>query len=275
MAFQTPSLTQSTIQSNKFVSPTAVSDYTAAFNNYVYAAPQGVGQIDSFTFDYQLSNEVRMDNEITDHWLEDFTAVQDHIGVKPKIVILRGYVAELVFKVSFFEQLFAGVQNALSQVPAYLGSYTAGTTLALTKAITQAQNIEQQAVQAFNRAAGIVNLVSLATGAQTKQQKAFAQLSALRDAKILFTVFTPFQVYTSMAITQLTATQREKSKDYSEFSVTMKQVNITGATTANSSTAAGKFLSQIQKTASGVITTVSNAQTLTQNIPIIGAQTVL
>ena len=108
MGLQLPFI--SSLNKNLSITPAA---YSAAIAKYVYMAPQGVGQIDAFAFDYQTTNQVRLENEITDHYLEDNSAVQDHIAIKPNIVILRGYVAELVLKVNVISAVLGTVENGL------------------------------------------------------------------------------------------------------------------------------------------------------------------
>lgn len=203
----------------------APAAYSKALSNKIFAAPQGVGQIDTFAFDYQLSNQVVFENNITDHWLEDNTAVQDHIAVKPNTVTLRGYVAELVLKESIIAAVLGTVQNTLSQAGAYLGKYTPGATQALAAAIAQAQGVEVQISQALSRAAALASLLPGLQPNLTRQQGAVAQLKAYRDARVFFTVYTPFEVYFNMAILSVDAIQPEKSKDYSEITVKMKQLN--------------------------------------------------
>lgn len=203
---------------------TTPASYSFALGNYTFIAPQGVAQIDTFAFDYQLSNQVVLENEVTDHWLENNTGVQDHIAVKPNIIVLRGYVAELVLKISTVAAILGVVQNTLTQAGAYLGSYTPGAAQALQAAITQAQNVETQISQALSRAATLASLIPGAPPTLTRQQSAMAQLSAYRDARVFFTVVTPFQVYSNMTILSVDATQPEKSKDYSDITVRMKQL---------------------------------------------------
>ena len=240
---------------NNYNPATTPAAYSAALAKYIFAAPQGVGQIDTFAFDYKISTQVTLNNEITDHWLEDNTAVQDHIAVKPNIVTMRGYVAELVFTESIIAAVLGTVENTLSQASAYLGKYTPGATQALLKAITQAQNVETQISQALSRAATIASFFTPYNG--TRQQKAFAQLSAYRDAKVFFTVYTPFQVYNNMAITSLTAMQPERSQDYADFSVTMKQLNFVNSVAAPNAAA-------IQANNASIGTPTSGYQTVGQ-----------
>lgn len=230
----------------------AAFDYSDAFYNRTVIAPAGVGQIGAFVFDYQGAAEVDMDNDITDHWVEDNVLVQDHIAVKPNMVLLSGFTAELSLQASLaarINDLIGTVENTLSQAPAYLGKYSPGTTSSMLKAITQVQNVVTQIEQAAARAGQIASFFQSGP-ALNKQQAAFAQLSALRDARILFTVFTPFQVFYNMAIMSLKAVQTEKTRVMSDFTVHMKQIKLIDdlAKTLNTNGGNSQFAAQPQTT---------------------------
>lgn len=225
----TPSTTLATIrQYNSNVNAKDFAQqYDAAFNGRVVLAPKGVQQIGAFAFQYKGDDVVTMDNDVTDHWLEDNTAVQDHIGVRPTMVTLRGFVSELSLSGSLLSTISTAlnsVQTTLTRATAYTGSYTPGTLVSMQKSITQAQNIAIQIEQAVARAAQLASFFP--TGAVlTKQQSAYFQLSSLRLARIVFTVFTPFQVFNNMTIVSLKAIQSEKTKTMSDFIVVLKQLN--------------------------------------------------
>lgn len=214
--------------------------YDQAFFDRVVVAPQGVGQIGGFIFDYEGDDTVSKESDVTDHFLEDNTAVQDHIGIRPVIVTLRGFVSELTLNKQLGIKLIGilgAVQTTLTVVPAYTGKYGAGTLAAMQKAISQAQNIAIQIQQAIAR---IMQLKQFLPGGtfMNKQQNAFAQLESLQDARIVFTIFTPFRVYDNMVITSLKAVQSEKTKTMTDFTVTMKQLNFSDTASVSGFSAA-------------------------------------
>lgn len=210
------------------VNPSDIADrYSSAFYDRTVLAPKGVKQIGAFSFDYKGGESVTMDNDVTDHWLEDNTAVQDHIGVRPNIITLKGFVSELSITSDVFAKISTAlnaVQTALVRVNSYTGAYTPGAIVSLQKSITQAQNI---AVQIEQAAARFAQIAAFLTGGpdMNKQQIAYFQLSSLRIARVVFTVLTPFQSFDNMVITNLKAIQSEKTKNMSDFSVTLKQLN--------------------------------------------------
>lgn len=55
--------------------------------------PPGIA---GFLFDIELEQKVELTSDITDHFVENNTAVNDHIGLRPEMVTFQGVVAELV-----------------------------------------------------------------------------------------------------------------------------------------------------------------------------------
>lgn len=230
------------------------SDFVSKYNDQFYGrtilVPKGVLQIDSFAFDYRGDETIDIETEITDHWLEDNTASQDHIGVKPIIVTVKGFVAELNLsrtQLAFINKAFSSITNGLSQVNAYAGSYTPGAVESLQKAISQAQNIAIQIEQAAARAAQISSFFPSGP-ALNRQQAAYFKLSSLALARTIFTVATPFQVFNNMAIQSLQVTQPKETKGWSDFTVKMKQLNFTESLSLPSYSArfAGRAAEQAQ-----------------------------
>lgn len=212
-----------------------VDGASTLYNSFLVASefgvPPGVAQIGPFAFDYEGDDTVSLVNDITDHWVEDNVAVQDHIGIKPVMITLMGRTSELTLKASVIRTIsgsLSAVENGLSQVAAFggVGKYTTGVADKMIASITQVQNIAVQIEQAAARIAQIANFFTT-KGAQNNQQKAFTMLSALRNARTIFTVFTPFQVFYNMAIISVTAKQPAGTKTISDFTVTMKQLQFT------------------------------------------------
>lgn len=233
-------------------------------------APFGVAQIGPFAFDYEGDDSVSLVNDITDHWVEDNVAVQDHIGVRPVMIVLKGRTSNLTLKASVLKSVsgaLSAVENTLSQVSAYggTGKYTTGVADKMIASITQVQNIAVQIEQAAARIAQIANFFPT-KGAQNNQQKAFAMLSALRNARTIFTVFTPFQVFYNMAIMNVTAVQPAMGRTIADFTVTMKQLQFTDNISQSSlltqygGRAAGGYTPpRVNGLTTGVTTAVSNA----------------
>jgi hypothetical protein len=100
----------------------------------------------------------------------------------------------------------------------------------LSKAVTQAQNIESKLSFYASQGKSVLGLFSSAGVAQTRQQAAFARLEAMRDTRLLFTVVTPWATYPNMAIEDLTPVQPEDTKQLTDFTVILKQLRIASTT---------------------------------------------
>jgi hypothetical protein len=217
--------------------PDFIQQYSNALARCSVLIPEGVQQVGSFAFDYRDTEEEDLEADIPDHWLEDNTAVHDHIAVKPVRVTLSGFVGELVLPAASLKTILGTLTvatNQLAQLPIFLGAQTAGNQQALERAISQAQSVVVNVGQSVARAAQLANLLSglLSDPARNKQQRAFAQLKAYQQAAIIFTVHTPFETLTNMAIEQLRAVAPPDSKDWSQFTVRLKQLQFVGAAAA-------------------------------------------
>jgi hypothetical protein len=199
--------------------------------------PKGIG---GFVFDIALEDTVKLEAEITDHWLENNSAVNDHVAIKPKRIILRGLIGELVqiYNPTELDGLLGRTSNLLGQVPAYLGSMTPQAVQKAQAAITKAQDAAAQINAAAKKLNNVIGLFAdplgglLGTsGAKTKQQDAFAILETMFDNKMTFTLETPYKFYENVVIENIIALQPEHSKTYSEFTVILKQLNFSNLNT--------------------------------------------
>ena len=180
--------------------------------------------IGGFKMDYDGEARVQNQADVTDHYAEDNTVINDHVAMKPVRLTLRGLVAELSLTSAQAAGILGGLQNGLTTIPAYLQHYTPGAVKTLSKAISQAQAIQNKVNQAIAEAQNVVSLFSDAVPATTRQQQAYAQLSSLQTTRQLLTVVTPFDIFKNMIIEDLTMSQPEASKYESEIIVVLKQL---------------------------------------------------
>lgn len=216
-----------------------VQSYVNAVASGYVLQPKGMTGIAGFIFDYEGDDEISLESEITDHYAENNSSVQDHIALKPYRVTLRGFVSELTLPASnagLFGPLNT-LQSTIGSVPAYLGKYTPQALQTLTHtasgAVASVQNYANETAQYLNQAQNIVSLFGLNSGAPTRQQSAFVALAALRDSRQVFSILTPWTLVKNMAIESLRFVQTKDTKTMSDIVVTMKQmrfvdINITG-----------------------------------------------
>lgn len=201
-------------------------------NSYIDAksgaivAVAGQEGISGWIFDIPTGESISLSSDITDHYTENGSFISDHIVNKPIEITLSGLIGELKYEFpqSGIEQNISEVTNALGIVPAYLGPLTPGATQKVTGLLQTASYAVSQFEALKKR---VENLKSLADGAdatETLQQKAFAEIRAMRDSKQIVSVQTPWAFFPSMAIQSITARQDEGSTDITDFSVTLKEL---------------------------------------------------
>ena len=188
----------------------------------------GTVGIAGFVFDIADDDMIELDADITDHYVENGTAVQDHIALRPERVTVRGLVGE-------YRHIVEGKQTKLEKATQKL------TTLAsYLPPLSQAASAIYKGLQGKNESASLAlfgsvnNITNTAMDLyrayrnvnlpQTEQQKAFIYFEALRNSRALFTIQTPFRYYTDMAIESIRATQSGFSRDQSDFEISFKKM---------------------------------------------------
>ena len=204
--------------------PSTAEPYLDTKNSAVLS-PKSSGGISGFIFDIPDTETLNLDADITDHFTESNSFVNDHIVLKPILTTLTGFIGELVFRAP--AGILGAVQeldNRLETVEAYAGDLTPGGVQTAQRVIQQAQS----AVSAINQTLGKVqNLVELFDGEgseDTLQQKAYKQLFALWKTKEIVTVQLPWAYLDSMAIKGVSFIQNAESKEITDISVTLKEM---------------------------------------------------
>lgn len=217
--------------SNPFTAiPNGQSYVDGMVNHYILRTKSTQG-IAGFVFDYLGDTTLNLEADITDHYSENNFAVQDHVAIKPTRVVLKGFVSELVHKApQGVVGLLASMQSGLSQIDAYLESYTPGVVQTLQKAVTQVQNTVNNINNTLQKAQNVISLFPGAPPTTTKQETAYIQLSIALRTKQVMTIETPFHVFDNMIIERLTLIQPEETKTWADISVTLKQLRFVDVT---------------------------------------------
>ena len=215
-----------------------VSDLAASVSNQAIVTPLGdpytIG-ISGFIFDIVGRVNVKAQSDVTDHFVEQNYAIQDHVALKPKIVTIEGKQGEVVavYQPNVLQQIFSSVVGLVTPAalsPAFNAQDTAFYATLSTVA-QLGQNIVNTALNAFQVFQNAVTLV-------TKQQTAFQFIMNLRDNRQLCTVETPFNVFENMIIEDFDADQGEETTKVSDFIVRFKQIvtvnAVQGTSNANS-----------------------------------------
>ncbi len=198
-------------------------------------------------FHYEGEQTVTLESDITDHFVEDNTAIQDQISLKPEIISTHGFIGELN---DVAPAILAPVQllaNKLVTVGAYLPSLSITALLAYNEAFQiyqVASNAANSAIAAWSALTGtggesVVGSNGIQVQAsQTKQQFYFQQFYAYWRARTLFTVQTPWAVFQNMAIKSLRAIQDAETNVITDFEVSFKMIRLASTVTLTASEAA-------------------------------------
>ena len=69
-------------------------DLASTAGGMYVVAPEDI-KSEVYLFDTRGEEEATLESDITDNWVEANYTIQDHIGLKPMVITLSGYVGEL------------------------------------------------------------------------------------------------------------------------------------------------------------------------------------
>lgn len=189
--------------------------------------------ISGFLFDIPDQDSITVDWDITDHFTESNSFLNDHKVKKPIIITLTGFIGELVFRApAGVEGAVQEISNRLETVEAYLGDFTPGAVQEAQRVVQQAQSAISAINQTLDKVQNVVGFFEGEGPEETAQQKAFNELNALGD-EIMLTVQTPWSFYDDMTIQSLSFTQDGESEGITDISVTLKQLRVSETKTTD------------------------------------------
>lgn len=211
------------------------------FTQYVVSPLNAFG-LGGFVFDIEGTASIELTSEITDHFLEDNSTVQDNIAIKPQIVTLKNYVGEVVYNPgNGGNQPLENAVQKLTTLNAYL-PFLAAQAQQIQNSL-QPSSISVIANNPVTALTGLLNANTINNVADlwaltknlnpgaSKQQQAYLYFKALWSQKILIGLQTPFEFITNMAIQSVVANQDEVSKTMSDFTITLKKINVATTST--------------------------------------------
>jgi len=191
-----------------------------SFGDFIVRPLNSFG-LGGFVFDIDGEATNKLESDITDHYVEDNSAIQDHIAIKPIEVTLKNYVGELVkTDTDSFLKTTQEVVQKLTTINSYLPVLSASADL--VKDIASGNSISYD--DAVNEAVDLWTLTKNLNPNVTKQQRAYLFFKALFTQKILVGLQTPWEFIPNMAIKTIVATQSEDSDQITTFAVTLKQI---------------------------------------------------
>lgn len=180
----------------------------------------------NYIFDIIEQDTYEISSDITDHYVEDNTAIQDHWAQHPKRYTLKGLVAEKIYKRTTPQSdllqanisKLGPVASFFPQVSSYAATVIAASRLIETKVnalVKQAKNIK-----------AIFSKDQTPQDFKTQQQKVVEYLEYLKENRILVSVSGPYGRLENMAIESAVPTQGD-SRHKSDVTVTLKQLRFT------------------------------------------------
>ncbi len=191
----------------------------------------------AFLFHYEGENKAVLESDITDHYIESNTPIEDMIALHPIIISVHGFIGELndvpeAGLVGSIQSAAKTVVNKLQGVSAY--APVLSTTA--TNVYNQASQAYSTANSLYNSGSAIVDSIKGNTPTQGKQAQAYLQFKKWWLARQLFNVQTPWEIAHNYAIKTLTVTQTDKTNTVTEFMVEFKQMQFTSVNTVLSNT---------------------------------------
>lgn len=212
----------------------------------------------NYYFDIVTDISLQLQNQITDNWVENNTAIQDHISQSPLILSLRGISGEKVYEYNpeeaqrLLEQArreavkvgYNSVSNILDQLGLSKVADLSNKLSSLDILFPSASNITQLAMNAYNYAAqsfdryktivsnflGKGNPMDSLNGdsgmipEDTRLKEIYRELSGLRATNTPLVVSTPYDVFANMYIQSVILRQGNENF-VTDIEMTLKQIN--------------------------------------------------
>lgn len=218
----------------------------------------------SFIFDLKKDYKFNLSSDITDHYVEDNVAIQDHIGLKPIILDVAGSIGEVDLEshtaISKYNKNKARNENKIAQeigkkesfsaadefnmADSYLGRMGSLTSFA-PNIVNQARDIYDSTKNVYNTASKTFDFVKDPTGKNKKStgsgftyteeynedviksSKQFERINWFKtqwERRASFTIVTPYGVLTDMYILDLNASQPENTRYVTNLNIKFKQI---------------------------------------------------
>lgn len=224
----------------------------------------------SILFNYEGEQTATFTSDITDHFIEDNTSVQDQIALKPIMVTTQGFVGELNTVAPVGLQTLKVVAEKLVSIGAYTPEISTTAQIAYNEAFFAYQlgaSAVTTAVSAWGTLNGgsgesVINGSGInAQSNQTQQQKYFQQFYGYWAKRTLFTIQTPWAIFQDMAIMSLRAVQDAETDKISDFEVSFKQMRFASTALLESNLNPAGFSSRLLSQGASLVNLGTNTLT--------------
>lgn len=245
------------------VSPQSTIGYQA--QNFPSWKDDSSAQPPAILFNYEAEQSVSLSSDVTDHYIEDNTAIQDQVALKPETITTSGFIGELNDVAPAALIPLQTVAEKLVAIGAYAPQISETAAIAYAKAFQLYQvgsSLANSAVSSWASLTGggaqtVINgattqqdITNQTNKSQTKQQIYFQQFYGYWKNRTLFKVQTPWAVFQDMIIQSLRAVQDAETRMITDFEITFKLMRFASTQSFaniglyNSNDAQGRLLSQ-------------------------------
>ena len=190
-----------------------------------------------YYFDIIREHSVSIQNQITDNYLENNTAVQDHIAHSPITVTLSGLAGEVFFTPptktlnKLYSKYNTFMQSKFNNEPMAAQYLMSDKLLAIPALLPAVDNITQLAKNAvqyvetsYKRLEKIVKGFKNQEIKEARLWQVYRELKELSDTNTALIVETPFTVLDNMFIQSISL--RQGNENYiADLEITLKQIN--------------------------------------------------
>jgi hypothetical protein len=191
--------------------------------------------ISGWVFDVPKDQILTHTAEMSEHYTEQGSFINDTRILKPAQIVLTGFIGELVYRTpqKGVEAGLQQAQNKLLAVNAYLGPLTQGATQKAAAVVSQASYVANHLGAIAKRAKNLVNYFSGNEAVLNAQQKAYLEIYSLFVSGQIVEVQTPWRFFPKMQILNIVARQDEITNDYTDFSITLQEYRSAGVMVTN------------------------------------------
>lgn len=193
--------------------------------------------ISGWVFDVPRGETINLTSEATDHYTEDGSFLSDHIVLKPIQITLSGFVGNLVYRVPQKGSVEYAADQAASKllaVNSFLGPLTQGATQKAAAIVSQASYLANQVNALKKKGSNVVDFFKNGLNGNKEpdpQTVAYHDLKALWKSKQIVSLQTYWEFFPTMSIVNITAQHDDLTDDYTDISVTLKELRLVNVET--------------------------------------------
>ena len=199
-------------------------------------------------FNFVGEEVIDLESDITDHYTENNSPLNDNIALRPEIFRTSGFIGELNDIFPLGTTAVQIIQSKLQAISAYAPSLSATALVVINEAILAyeiANSLVASVQSLINTTQTTINGVNVQV--QTQQQVYFMRFYQYWLNRTLFTVQTPWAIFNNMVIKNLRAIQDRETQMITDFEITFKRFYVLNGT-LNVNLAQGQLVAQSSST---------------------------